>query len=46
MAARGSFSNGPITILPVDYHGDHKIGPIVFILSKNIAKYNIYKDMP
>jgi hypothetical protein len=32
-----------ITILPVDHHGDHKVGPIVFILGKNIAKC---KDMP
>ena len=32
-----------MTILPVDHHGGHKIGPIVFILGMNIAKY---KDMP
>jgi hypothetical protein len=32
-----------MTILPVDHHGGHKVGPIVFILSKNIAKF---KDMP
>jgi hypothetical protein len=31
------------TILPVDQHGGHKVGPIVFILFKNIAKC---KDMP
>ena len=30
-------------ILPVDHHDGHKIGPIVFILGLNIAKY---KDMP
>ncbi len=29
-------------ILPVDHHGDHKVGHIVFILGENIAKY---KDM-
>jgi hypothetical protein len=28
-----------ITILPVDHHSGHKVGPIVFILGKNIAKY-------
>ena len=43
MAVRGSFSMKFFTILPVDDHGDHKVGPIVFILGKNIAKY---KDMP
>ncbi len=32
-----------MTILPVDHHGYHKIGPIVFILGKNIAKC---KNMP
>jgi hypothetical protein len=26
-------------ILPVDHLGDHKVGPIVIILGKNIAKY-------
>jgi hypothetical protein len=30
-------------ILPVDHHGGHKVGPIVFILGMNIAKC---KDMP
>ena len=29
--------------MPVDHHSDHKVGPIVFILGKNIAKC---KDMP
>ncbi len=28
-----------MTILPVDHHGSQKVGPIVFILGKNIAKY-------
>ena len=32
-----------MTILPVDHHGGHKVGPIVFILDENIAKY---KDRP
>jgi hypothetical protein len=32
-----------ITLLPVDHHSGHKVGPIVFILGKNIAKC---KDMP
>jgi hypothetical protein len=32
-----------MTILPVDHHGAHKVGPIVFILGENIAKC---KDMP
>jgi hypothetical protein len=32
-----------MTILPVNHHGDHKVGAIVFILGENIAKY---KDMP
>jgi hypothetical protein len=36
MAARG-------LILPVDHHGGHKVGHIVFILGENIAKC---KDMP
>ena len=43
MAARGSFFDEKITILPVDHHGGHKVGPIAFILGGNIAKY---KDMP
>ncbi len=30
-------------MLPVDHRGGHKVGPIVFILRKNIAKC---KDMP
>ncbi len=42
MAARGSFSI-KMTILPVDHHGNHKVGPNVFILGENIAKC---KDMP
>jgi len=32
-----------MTILPVDHHGEHKVGPIVFILDMNIASY---KNMP
>ena len=32
-----------MTILPVNHHGGHNIGPIVFILGMNLAKY---KDMP
>ena len=43
MAARGSFLMKKITILPVDHHSGHNVGPIVFILGKNIAKC---KDMP
>ena len=35
--------NEKMTISPVDHHGGHKIGPIVFLLGRNIAKY---KDMP
>jgi hypothetical protein len=29
MAARGSFLMKKMTILPVDHHGGHKVGPIV-----------------
>jgi hypothetical protein len=32
-----------MTILPVDHYGDHKVGPIIFILGESVAKY---KDMP
>ena len=32
-----------MTILPVSHHSDNEVGPIVFILDKNIANY---KDMP
>jgi hypothetical protein len=32
-----------MTILPVDHHSGHIVGPIVFTLGKNIAKC---KDMP
>ncbi len=32
-----------MTILLVDQHSGHKVGPIVFILGKNIAKC---QDMP
>jgi hypothetical protein len=32
-----------MTILLFDHHDGHKVGPIVAILGKNIAKY---KDMP
>jgi hypothetical protein len=42
IAAKGSFLI-KMTILPLDHHSGHKIGPIVFILGKNIAKC---KDMP
>jgi hypothetical protein len=28
-----------ITILPVDHHNGHKVGPIIFILGPTIAKY-------
>jgi hypothetical protein len=31
------------TRFPVDHHGGRKVGPIVFILSKNIV---MYKEMP
>jgi hypothetical protein len=40
---QGLIFHEKITILPVDHYGDHKVGPIVFILGENIAKY---KDMP
>jgi hypothetical protein len=33
----------PGAILPVDHHGGHRVGPIVFILGEHIAKCN---DMP
>jgi hypothetical protein len=39
----GAHFRWKITILPVDHHGGHKVGPIVFILDENIAKC---KDMP
>ncbi len=32
-----------MTILPVNNHSDHKVGPIALILGTNIAKC---KDMP
>ena len=31
-----------MTMLPIDHHGGHTIGTIVFILGRSIAKY---KDM-
>jgi hypothetical protein len=34
----GAHFDENITILPVDHHGGHKVGPVVFILGKNIAK--------
>ena len=42
-AFKGLIFDEKITILPVDHHGGHKVGPIVFILGENIAKC---KDMP
>jgi hypothetical protein len=35
---QGLFFHEKMTILSVDHHGGHKVGPIVFILGKNIAK--------
>ncbi len=29
---QGGIFDGKVTILPVDKHSDHKVGPIVFIL--------------
>jgi hypothetical protein len=40
---QGLIFDEKMTILPVDHHVGHKIGPIVLILGMNIAKY---KDMP
>jgi hypothetical protein len=40
---QGLIFDEKMTILPVDHHVGHKIGPIVVILGMNIAKY---KDMP
>ncbi len=40
---QGLIFDEKITIFPVDHHSGHKVGSIVFILGKNIAKY---KDMP
>ena len=40
---QGLIFDEKITILSVDHHSSHKVGPIVFILGKNIAKC---KDMP
>jgi hypothetical protein len=40
---QGLIFDEKMTILPVDHHGGHKVGPIVFILGENIAKC---KDMP
>ena len=40
---QGLIFDEKMTILPVDHHVGHKIGPIVFILGMNIAKY---KDIP
>ncbi len=39
---QGLIFDEKIAILPVDHHNGHKVGPIVFILCKNIAKC---KDM-
>jgi hypothetical protein len=39
---QGLIFDEKMTILPVDHHGGHKVGPIVFILGENIAKC---KDM-
>ncbi len=38
---QGLIFDEKMTILPVDHHGDHKVG--IFILGENIAKY---KEMP
>jgi hypothetical protein len=35
---QGLIFDEKITILPVDHHSGHKVGLIVFILGKNIAK--------
>ncbi len=47
MAARSSIFIEKVTILTVDHNlpvdFGHKVGPIVFILGNNIAKY---QDMP
>ena len=40
---QGLIFDDKMTILPVDHHNGHKVGPIDFILGKNIAKC---KDMP
>ena len=40
---QGLIFDEKITIFPVDHHVGHKIGPIVFILEMNIARY---EDMP
>jgi hypothetical protein len=40
---QGLIFDEKMTILPVDHHSGHKVGPNVFILGKNIAKC---KDMP
>ncbi len=39
---QGLIFDEKMTILPVYHHGGHKVGPIVFMLGKNIAKC---KDM-
>ncbi len=36
---QGLIFDEKMTVLPVDHHTDHKVGPIVFILGKNIAEY-------
>jgi hypothetical protein len=38
--APGTYFWWKITILPIDHYGGHKVGPVVFILCKNIAKCN------
>ena len=40
---QGLIFDEKMTILPVDHHVGHKIGPIVFILGMNITKF---KNMP
>jgi hypothetical protein len=41
--ANGGQGDEKMTILCVDHHSGYEVGPIVFILGQNIAKY---KDMP
>jgi hypothetical protein len=37
MAARGLIFDENMTILLVDHHSGHKVGPIVFILCQHVA---------
>ena len=36
---QGLIFNDKMTILPFYHYGGHKVGPIGFLLDKNIAKY-------